>query len=407
MRNLILFDSDDWKHLLPLTFTRPVSELRSGIMRIREKWELLLNAKASWITQEYLSEKYPIRIEKDNWLLHGGLLPTDNLVRLIRQLDPGEALLHNEELVAARLERGQFDKLIAQDDIGSIRGFEIDRDDVRLLTRPWEVFTMNGDSIREDFAILTQGRHSQAIPAGVQAINPGAIFIEEGATVLPCMLNASEGPIYIGKSATIMEGALIRGPFALCTGSTVKMGAKIYGDTTIGPYCKVGGEVSNTMFMAYSNKAHDGYIGNSVVGQWCNLGADTNVSNLKNTYAEVRIWSYASERFEPTGLQFCGLIMGDHTKCGINTMFNTGTVTGVGANIFGAGYPRQFIPSFSWGGAAGFRTFSFDKMVETAETVQSRRKLHLSPEEIVILRRIYEDSAAYRVWEKREEEEAR
>lgn len=406
MRNLILFDSDDWKHLLPLTFTRPVSELRSGILRIREKWELLLNAKASYITQEYLSDQFPIHIESDNWLLHGSLLPTENLVRLIRQLDPGEALLVNDELIAARLEKSQFDKLIAQDDIGSIRGFEIDSADVRLLTRPWEVFTLNGNSIRDDFELLTRNRTSQPIPGGVHTVNPAAIFIEEGATVMPSYLNASEGPIYIGKNATIMEGAMIRGPFALCTGSTVKMGAKIYGETTIGPYCKVGGEVSNTMFLAFSNKAHDGFIGNSVVGQWCNIGADTNISNLKNTYAEVRIWSYASERFEPTGLQFCGLIMGDHTKCGINTMFNTGTVTGVGANIFGAGYPRQFIPSFSWGGASGFRTFSFDKMVEAAEAVLARRNKRFSPEEIVILQRIYEDSASYRVWEKSEEETA-
>ena len=192
---------------------------------------------------------------------------------------------------------------------------------------------------------------------------------------------------------------MLRGPVAVGTGSVIKMGAKIYGGTTVGPYCKVGGEVGNTIFLGYANKGHDGYVGDSIIGQWCNLGADTNISNLKNTYAEVRLWSYPTERFEPTGRQFCGLILGDHSKCGINTMFNTGTVVGVGANIFGAGYPRNFIPSFTWGGASGFRTHSFEKMVTTAEIVMRRRNQELQPEDIVILRRVYEDSQKYRSWE--------
>lgn len=400
MRNLILFDTDDWRHLLPLTFTRPVTELRLGILRIREKWSLLLDAKASYVTQEYLADRYPVNIAPDNYIVHGGLLPNDHLVRLIRQLDPGEALLRNDELIAARLERPQFDRLIEHDDIGNIRGFEIGSEHIRWVSRPWDLIAMNKQAIADDFALLTTRRQGQALPPGVQATMPERIFIEDGARVAPCFMNASDGPIYIGKNAEVMEGAMLRGPLAVCTGAVVKMGAKIYPGTTIGPYSKVGGEVGNSMILANSNKGHDGYLGDSVLGEWCNLGADTNVSNLKNTYAEVRLWSYATRRFEPTGLQFCGLIMGDHSKTGINTMFNTGTVVGVGANIFGDGYPRNFIPSFAWGGASGFRTHPFEKMIETAEAVMARRNRKLIPEDIVLLRRIYEDSAEFRVWER-------
>ncbi|MBP6184507.1 MAG: GlmU family protein [Saprospiraceae bacterium] len=406
MRNLILFDSDDWKHLLPLTYTRPMAELRCGILRIREKWELLLDAKASHVTQEYLSDKYPATIADDNWLIHGGALPTENFVRLVRQLVPGEALLVNDELVAARLEKNQFDKLMSNDEIGDIRGFGLEASDVQLITRPWQLFSNNKKAIQDDFELLTANRKSQPIPPGVVATSSTQIFIESGATLAPCYLNATEGPIYIGKNAEVMDGAMIRGPFALCHGSTVKMGAKIYGGTTIGPYSKAGGEISNSMILGYTNKGHDGFLGDSVIGEWCNMGADTNVSNLKNTYAEVRLWSYVTRRFEPTGLQFCGLIMGDHTKCGINTMFNTGTVIGVGANIYGDGFPRNFIPSFAWGGASGFRTFSFEKMIETVEAVFKRRQKKLIPDDIVLLRKIYEDSAEFRSWERHTEASA-
>lgn len=400
MRNLILFDTDDWRHLLPLTYTRPVADLRCGILRIREKWALLLNAQASFITQEYLTDRFPIRLEADNWLIHGGLLPTEDLVRLIRKLDPGEALLRHDELIAARLARDQFERLIGQDDIGSIRGFEIGSETMVTITRPWDLFVRNAEAIQADFDLLTKGRTSIPIPPGVQVHTPESVFIEEGAKVFPCFINASEGPVYVGKNAVVMEGAMIRGPVALCTGATVKMGARIYPGTTIGPFSKVGGEVTRSVITGYSNKGHEGFLGDSVLGEWCNLGADTTVSNLKNTYAEVRLWSYANRRFEPTGQQFCGLLMGDHSKTGINTMINTGTVVGVGVNLFGDGYPRNFIPSFSWGGAAGFRTHPFEKMLETAEAVMSRRQRTLKPEDIVILRRIYEDSAEYRTWER-------
>lgn len=400
MRNLILFDTDEWRQLLPLTYTRPAAELRCGILRLSQKWALHLDAHTSYVTQEYLTDKYPIKIEEDNYLVNGMVLATEALVRLVRQLDQGEALLLNEELIAARLARSQFDKLLNNDDIGDLRGYELDPGDVTMITRPWHLFQYNVEAIASDFQLLTRNRQSAPIPPQVIATRPDQIFIEAEATVYPCHLNASDGPIYIGKGATIMDGAMIRGPFALCTGATVKMGAKIYGGTTIGPYSKVGGEVGSSVILGYTNKGHDGYLGDSVIGEWCNLGADTNVSNLKNTYAEVRLWSYGSGRFDTTGMQFCGLIMGDHAKSGINTMFNTGTVVGVGANIFGAGYPRNFIPSFAWGGAHGYQTFGFEKMIETAEAVVQRRGKSLTPEEIIILRHIFEESAAYRTWEK-------
>ncbi|MCF8236801.1 MAG: GlmU family protein [Saprospiraceae bacterium] len=400
MRNLILFDTDEWRQLLPLTYTRPAAELRCGILRLREKWSLQLDAQASYVTQEYLTDKYPIRIEEDNFLVNGMVMPSDTLVRLVRQLDPGEALLLDDELIAARLERAQFDKLLNNDDIGDLRGYELDPTDVTIISKPWHLFEYNAAAIASDYQLLTRNRQSAPIPDHVIAICPEQIFIEPEATVLPCTLNATDGPIYIGKGSTIMEGAMVRGPFALCTGATVKMGTKIYGGTTIGPHCKAGGEISASVFLGYSNKSHDGYLGNSVIGEWCNLGAQTNVSNMKNTYQAVRLWNYGTSGFDTTGLQFCGLIMGDHTKTGINTMFNTGTVVGVASNIFGTGFPRNFIPSFSWGGTSGFKTYEFEKVIETATAVLARRNRELTPEEIVILRHIFEESAAFRSWEK-------
>ncbi|HRW76051.1 MAG TPA: putative sugar nucleotidyl transferase, partial [Saprospiraceae bacterium] len=261
MRNLILFDTDEWRQLLPLTYTRPAAELRCGILRLSQKWALHLDAHTSYVTQEYLTDKYPIKIEEDNYLVNGMVLATEALVRLVRQLDQGEALLLNEELIAARLARSQFDKLLNNDDIGDLRGYELDPGDVTMITRPWHLFQYNVEAIASDFQLLTRNRQSAPIPPQVIATRPDQIFIEAEATVYPCHLNASDGPIYIGKGATIMDGAMIRGPFALCTGATVKMGAKIYGGTTIGPYSKVGGEVGSSVILGYSNKGHDGYLG--------------------------------------------------------------------------------------------------------------------------------------------------
>ena len=244
--------------------------------------------------------------------------------------------------------------------------------------------------------MITKNRKSQPIPAGVNTVNQENIFLEEGAKLTFCTLNASTGPIYIGKDAEIMEGCIVRGALAMCDNSVLKLGAKIYGATTIGPHSKVGGEVNNSVLMGYSNKGHDGFLGNSVLGEWCNLGADTNNSNLKNNYAEVRLWDYNTGRFAKTGLQFCGLMMGDHSKCGINTMFNTGTVVGVSANIFGSGFPRNFIPSFSWGGASGFTVYKTNKVFEVANEVMKRRKISFDDIEKRILENVYELTKQYR-----------
>ena len=400
MKNIILFDSDVRDQLLPFTYTRPVGEIRVGILTLREKWERWLKGKGSYITQEYLSDKFPIRIERDNFVVNAAILPTGPLVKLIAQLDVNEALLWNGDLVAARFNQEQFNRLMSNDDLEDLSAINLEGAEFSRIESLSDIFRYNDQEIRQDFRLLTEGRQSQPISATNTVIGE-EIFLEEGARVEGAVLNATTGPIYIGKNAEIMEGALVRGGLALCEHAQLKMGAKVYGATTLGPWCKVGGEVHNSIFFAYSNKAHDGYLGNSVIGEWCNIGADSNNSNLKNNYEEVRLWNYFTNKFEPTGTQFCGLFMGDHSKCGINTMFNTGTVVGVSCNIFGAGFPRQFIPSFSWGGASGFSTYKTDKAFETAERVMARRNIPFEAQDSLILLRVFEESAKYRSWEKK------
>lgn len=400
MKNVILFDSDTRENLLPLTYTRPVANLRLGILSISEKWEKWLNAKVSYITQDYLTKKFPIEISEDNFVINGSALPSEWLCRLIEQLEPNEALLKDGELIAGRLNEEQFEHLMHDEEIEELQGFDLEGTPFIKLNQLHEIFTENTRAIEEDFKLLTKDRTSQAISDTNKVLGAENIFIEEGAVVECAILNATTGPIYIGKNSKIMEGAMIRGPLALCDNSSIKMGAKIYGPVTIGPHSKVGGEVSGSVITGYSNKGHDGYLGNSVIGEWCNLGADTNTSNLKNNYAEVRLWNYESERFVPTGQQFCGLIMGDHAKCGINTMFNTGTVVGVFANVFGDGFPRNFIPSFAWGGANGFSTYTLQKALDTAQKVMARRDQELTEEDQKILENVFEQSAKFRRWDK-------
>ncbi len=403
MQNLILFDSDARNHLLPLTATRPMGELRLGIFTIRGKWERYLEASASYITQEHLQEKYPIRIESENLVVNAGFLPTEALCRRIAQLDFSEALLRNGELVATRLDAAQFESLIEEEEVRELQGIELE-DDVPAVSvqRLWELTRYNGAAIEADFRWVTRDRESEPLPPSNRLIGPAErLFIEAGARIEACTLNTTEGPIYIGRNAEIMEGCLLRGPLSVGEGAVLKMGARIYGPTTIGPGCKVGGEVTRSIFIAYSNKAHEGFLGDSVIGEWCNIGADTNNSNLKNNYGEVKLWDYAEERFVRTGTQWCGLFMGDHAKCGINTMFNTGTVVGVFANVFGAGYPRNFIPDFSWGGPeAGFRTYAFAEACETAQRVLQRRNQTLSEIDKAILYHVYDQTAKLRTWEK-------
>lgn len=388
-KNFILFDDDCRDHLLPFTFTRPVCEIRVGILTIREKWQRSLNAKISHFTADYLSKKFPSEVKEVNYLINGSVLPDPRLVAQVKSLQTGEAIVENDLLVAACISFPEPVVQVKVSDIISQSKVIIPATPTRSVRKLTDIFFRNGEALRDDYKLVTYRRRSAALYESNKVVGRHNIFVEEGAVVEFAYLNASQGPIYIGKNAEIMEGSMIRGPFALCEGSTVKMGAKIYDPTTIGPYSSVGGEIKNSVIFGYSNKAHDGYLGNAVIGEWCNLGASTNNSNLKNDYSEVKLWDYALKKFEPTGLQFCGLMMGDHSKCSINTMFNTGTVVGVFANIFGAGFPRNFIPSFSWGGVSGFTDYKIDKALNVAGRVMERRQVKLAPEDAEILTHIY------------------
>lgn len=388
--NYILFDGNVRNQLLPFTFTRPVADIRVGILTIREKWEHYLGFTTTTVTEDYLSDKYPFLELDKNIFINASFLPSQNLVNIIKHLEENQAVFFDDEPLAFFTSDGQ------EVDFDTYDVIQYEHKDVLRIENTWDIFSKNGEAIKRDFEMLTEGRKSQPIPDGVWAKNPEDIFIEEGAKVEFCTLNASNGPIYIGKEAEIMEGSLVRGPFALCEHATLKMGAKIYSDTTIGPHSKVGGEVSNSVIFGFSNKGHDGFLGNAVLGEWCNLGADTNNSNLKNNYAEVRLWNYETEGFAKTGLQFCGLMMGDHSKCGINTMFNTGTVVGVSANIFGSGFPRNFVPSFSWGGSSGFTTYKTSKAFEVAKVVMSRRNIEFTETDEKILEHVFEETAKWR-----------
>jgi len=388
--NYILFDGTHRNSLLPFTYTRPVADIRIGILTIREKWEKYLGNTTTTVTEEYLEKKYPMVEMEQNIMINASFLPTQKIVDQIQNLTKNQAIFKDDEIVAFYTTDTQKEVNFDDYEISSCN------DNFIQIKNTWDIFSLNGIAIQADFELLTNNKKSQKIPKTVHCINKENIFLEEGAKVEIAILNASKGPIYIGKDAEIMEGSMIRGPFALCNGSVLKMGAKIYGPTTVGPHCKVGGEVNNSVFFEHSNKGHDGFLGNSVIGEWCNLGADTNNSNLKNNYAEVKLWNYDAERFTKTGLQFCGLIMGDHSKCGINTMFNTGTVIGVSANIFGGNFPRNFIPSFSWGGSAGFTTYQMNKVKEVAEIVMKRRNLEFNEIEQAILNHIFEITQKYR-----------
>jgi len=392
MKNIILFDDAQRDGLLPLSYTRPAALLRVGILTIKEKWALHLtldNEQISYATVDYLQDKFPLKTTDDNLWINGRLLPSTLLIEQIQNLEKGQALYKEELLLAAR-------GADLEESFTSVTG----KLDIAMIDRPHDIFSLNDTEIRKDFEKLTKDKISQSLDDTNQVINRENIFIEEGAVVSCAILNASTGPIYIGKDAEIMEGSIIRGPFAMCNNAVLKLGTKIYGATTLGPYCKAGGELNNAVLTGYTSKAHDGFLGNSVLGEWCNLGADTNTSNLKNNYAEVKLWDYRTQRFGKTGLQFCGLIMGDHSKCGINTMFNTGTVVGVNANIYGGGFPRNFIPSFAWGGSAGFMTYQFPKAKEVATKVMARRKKDFDVQEEAMMKHLFSKTAQYRNWEK-------
>lgn len=390
--NYILFDDQARNNLLPLTFMRPVADIRMGILTIREKWEKYLKTKTSTLTETYLSYKFPIVKAEDNILINGSICPTPQLIKEIKSLKSNQALVTSETIIALHLKEEDLADS-GEMDIEGIEEIEIEAEFLKLSDL-WNIFTYNGEALKDDFELITKGRKSQKLSTTNQIKGEDQIFVEKGATVEFAILNASKGPIYIGEDAEIMEGSIIRGPMALCNNSVIKMGAKIYGPSTFGPHTKVGGEVNNSVFLGYSNKAHDGFLGNSVIGEWCNLGADTNNSNLKNSYDNVKLWNYNQSTFINTGLQFCGLVMGDHSKSGINTMFNTGTVVGVNVNVFGSGFQRNFIPSFSWGGTKGFKIFNIDKATKVAESVYERRSLDFSEVDKDILLNVFDMTAA-------------
>lgn len=391
----ILFDGQDRFRFLPFTHTRSVADIRCGIMTMRERWELLLGASAATLTAPYLQVIYPLQHEGDHIYINSSVFANTEIVNAIHALQPEQALVQDNILIAYRttqvLEHGEEQKAALQA-AGTVPYTSF----FQRLSQVWEIFSANDRAIREDFDLLTRGKLSQELPDYVTALNPARIFVEPGARIYPCIINADSGPVYIGKDAEIMEGSIIRGPLALGAHAVLKMGAKVYGGTTIGPGCKAGGEISNVVFFANSNKGHDGFLGNAVIGEWCNLGADTNCSNLKNNYDEVKIWDEYDHKSVKTGLQFCGLLMGDHSKCGINTMFNTGTVAGVSCNIYGGDFPEKFIPSFSWGGRNGMVAYNLDKAMDTANRMMQRRNRQLSPGEQTVLQYVFEQTRKQR-----------
>lgn len=401
MMHLILVDFGEWrKKLYPLALTRPVSELRIGILTITEKWALRLNAPYSYLTEDYLSEKYSLISEEEMnrepnefLLIRGNCCPDEYLIDTAYQLQLGQALSDTHGLVMARTNREGV-KHFQQ---GDLAYFDLIRcqHDITCIIYPEDIFLQNGKQIDVDFQFLTAGRESAPISSTNQILGD-RIFAEAGVVVECSTLNSLNGPIYLGKNSEIWENCAVRGPFALCEGSQLKMGSRVYSQVTVGPYSRVGGEMNTCVIQGYSSKGHDGYLGSAVMGEWCNWGADTNNSNLKNNYKSVRVYDYSTEDYRDSGQQFYGLIMGDHAKCAINTAFNTGTVVGVGASIYGAGFPPTFVPDFSWGGAEGFEEHELDRMLETAHLVYARRNRTFDQVEINLLKHVFNLTKKYR-----------
>ena len=383
---LVFSDAHYWENFLPLTFTRPVAEMRCGILTFSERWKKLLNTdEISYITEDYLQQKFARPEGKESLFITPNCIPSDRVLEQIKGLQLGEALVYENELLAAKVNVGNF----SLDQITTMMDVE---GEILLFKQPTDLFSFNDKAIDFDFELLTKGRTSQPLSSTNGFLGKTEdLFIEEGAVVEYSTLNTKTGKIYIGKNAEIMEGCHLRGPIVLCEGSKFNLGAKVYGATTIGPHSKVGGEVNNIVIFGYSNKGHDGFVGNSVIGEWCNLGADTNSSNLKNNYANVKLWNYKWKKFIDTGLQFCGLIMGDHSKTAINTQLNTGTVVGVAANIFKSGFPPNLVNSFSWGGMKDDEKYNLNKAFETIEKVMARRKVDFTDEDRDILSYLYND----------------
>lgn len=393
-RSYILFDDHHRDHLLPFTFTRPTAELRIGILTIREKWEKWTGQRFSWLTESYLKEKFPVETADENILINGAVTPNGDLLAEINELKPHEVLMQDHIFIAGWLGQDSTNDFDGLPPEGYVQ--KKCRSGFNYISKLWHIYRINGIELESDFQLITRGRQSAELSATNKLIKPEQIFAEEGAQLEYVTLNATPGPIYLGKNSLIMEGSLIRGSLALCEGSRLKLGTRIYGPTTIGPYSKAGGEITNSVILGYSNKVHDGYLGNSVVGEYCNIGAGSNTSNLKNNYALVKVWNYATGKFEDTDLQFCGLFMGDYSRCSINTMFNTGTVVGICSNIYGTGFPGSFIPSFNWGGASGFETYRLDKAIETIKMGMSLHQKDFTETDRMIIDRLFMLTGTYR-----------
>lgn len=383
---LVFSDAQYWEDFLPLTFTRPVAEMRCGILTFSERWQKILEkSEVSYFTENYLQGKFKNPEDVESLFLVTNFLPTEAVIQQIKDLKLGEALVYEDELIAAKINMKGFS-------LNQIEKMTDIKEELIFFKKPTDLFTYNDKAIDFDFELLTKGKVSQQLSSTNGFLGDKKdLFIEEGAQIEFSTINTKPGKIYIGKNAEVMEGCNLRGPIALCEESKFNLGAKIYGATTVGPHSKVGGEVNNIIIFGYSNKGHDGFVGNSVIGEWCNLGADTNSSNLKNNYANVKLWNYRTKHFEDTGLQFAGLIMGDHSKTAINTQLNTGSVIGVASNIFREGFPPNLIENFSWGGFKDDERFKLDKAYEVAEKVMARRKLPLTDDDKAILKHIFDE----------------
>jgi UDP-N-acetylglucosamine diphosphorylase/glucosamine-1-phosphate N-acetyltransferase len=381
MRNIVLFDEPTIREqLYPVSLTRSIAGIRVGIATIAEKWGHWLEGDISYQTEPYLQEKFPSHLTNDNWFIASHILPDKNIRVAVARLQPGETLYHLQHLIAFRGADWESRKHPS----AKIEYTQ----PVDTITHPFHIFQHNSRELRHDFEWYIHNVTTRAIPAGTIILGKHPVVIAESAKLTACILNAEEGPIFIGEESLVMEGSCIRGPFAMLEGSVVKMGSKIYGATTLGPHSMAGGEIKNAVFTGYSNKSHDGYLGDAVIGEWCNLGANTNVSNLKNNIGTIRVWSEAVKSYIVAGKK-CGVIMGDYSRCGISTMLNTGTVIGVSCNIFGGDFPPKHIPSFSWGGASKWMNYELEKALQDAAAWMELKKVKMTKSDENILSHIH------------------
>ncbi len=378
--NVVLVDTN-WQRFLPVSFTRPVSQLRCGILKIYEKWEMRLNLKSVAVSEEYLNQKFFSEVEGSTLIINSMILPDDDLVKAVLSLKDKEILNSGGTWLAIRSESG-FNK----DEWADAQPIEYPKQ-CKYVDSWWDLYKQNGSEIEKDFSLITAQKKSRPLSSSNVLIGPkNKLFIEEGAYIEGCVLNTDFGSVYIGKNAEVMEGSIIRGGFSVLEESKIKLGSKIYGPTSIGPKCRVGGEVKNSIFQGYSNKSHDGYLGNSIIGEWVNLGADTNCSNLKNTFSSAKVWSYEEKKMVDSGELFLGCCIGDFSKTGINTMINTASVIGVNANLFGSGFQKKFVPSFSWGER---ETYTLSKAWEVNKNIARLTGEELSDEDHLILQAIH------------------